>query len=128
MKLNTVAAMAAMLLAALTPGLAMAHPKLVSATPAADAQVKAMKAVKLTFSEKLTPKLSSATLTMTGMPGMTNHPDMKMPGVSSAVGPDSKSIVLTMAKPLPAGTYRVDWVIVGSDTHRITGKHSFTVS
>lgn len=106
---------------------ALAHPKLVTATPAANANVSGTTTVKLTFSERVMPKLSSATLVMTGMPSMKNHPDMKMTGVTSAVAADGRSIVLTSARALPAGSYRADWVIVGSDTHRITGKHSFNV-
>jgi methionine-rich copper-binding protein CopC len=74
------------------------------------------------------PRLSTATLTMTGMPGMASHPEMRMTGVTSALSADGKSIVLTSAQPLPAGSYRADWVIVGADTHRITGTHSFSVS
>ena len=106
---------------------AAAHPELLQASPAADAVVGGKAKIKLVFSEKLTPKLSGATLTMTGMPGMAHHPDMKMTGWSSKVGPDGKSIELVSAKPLPAGTYRVDWFVVGGDKHRITGKYSFSV-
>lgn len=109
------------------PGVALAHPKLLSASPAENATVKTASRIVLKFSERLTPKLSGATLTMTGMPGMANHPDMKITGVSAAIGSDGSSIVLTAAKSLPAGTYRVDWHVVGSDTHRITGTHSFTI-
>ena len=109
------------------PVAAIAHPKLVSAMPASNATVAPTATVKLTFSERVMPKLSNATLTMTGMPGMTNHGDMKMTGVTSAVSGDGKSITLTSAKPLSAGSYRVDWVIVGADTHRITGKYAFSV-
>lgn len=110
------------------PTIAAAHPKLVSASPAANASAKAVSRIVLKFSERLTPRVSGATLTMTGMPGMANHPDMKMTGVSAAVGSDGTSIVLTSARPLPAGTYRVDWHVVGADTHRITGTHSFKVN
>ncbi len=109
------------------PGIALAHPKLLSATPAENATVKTASRIVMKFSERLTPKLSGATLTMTGMPGMANHPDMKMTGVNASVGSDGSSIVLTSAKPLPAGTYRVDWHVVGGDMHRITGTHSFTI-
>lgn len=117
----------AALAAILAPAAALAHPKLTAATPAANASVAPTRTVTLTFSEKLTPKLSGATVIMTGMPGMANHPDMKMPGFTSSISADGKSIVLTGAKPLPAGTYRIDWVVVGADTHRITGKHSFSI-
>lgn len=106
---------------------ASAHPELVTATPAAKAAVAKASTVRLMFSERLTPKLSMATLVMTGMPGMANHPDMKMPGVSLAISPDGKSMVLTSANPLPAGTYRVDWAVVGADKHRIAGKHAFSI-
>ena len=106
---------------------AIAHPKLVTATPAANATVSGTTTVKLTFSERVIPKLSSATLIMTGMPSMKNHPDTKMTGATSTVAPDGKSLVVTSATALPAGSYRVDWVIVGADTHRITGAHSFSV-
>lgn len=112
--------------AACVPAAALAHPKLVSANPAADASVAPTSTITLTFNEKLMPKLSSARLTMTGMPGMANHPEMDMKATSS-VAADGKSIVLKSAKPLPAGSYRADWVIVGPDTHRITGAHSFKV-
>ncbi|UUL83817.1 copper homeostasis periplasmic binding protein CopC [Sphingomonas qomolangmaensis] len=106
---------------------AVAHPKLVSATPAADASVKATTRIVLVFSEKLMAPLSGATLIMTGMPGMQNHPDMKMSGVTAKVGADGKSLELVSAKPLPAGSYRIDWHVVGGDTHRITGQHRFNV-
>lgn len=106
---------------------AFAHPKLVTATPPANATVASTKTIRLGFSEPLTAKLSTATLVMTGMPGMNNHPDMKMAGVTSKVGSDGKSLVLTSAKPIPAGTYRVDWVVIGADTHRITGRHVFSI-
>lgn len=108
------------------PALALAHPRIVAATPAAEATVAPTSIIKLTFSERLMSGLSSATLTMTGMPGMANHV-MKMTGVTSALSEDGKSITLTSARPLSTGSYRVDWVIVGADTHRITGTHAFSV-
>ncbi len=127
MKFNPTAAIIATFAALALPAAALAHPKLVAASPVVNATVAPTNSIKLTFSERLMPKLSNATLTMTGMPGMANHPDMKMPGVTSAIAADGKSIVLTLAKPLPAGSYRADWVIVGADTHRITGTHNFSV-
>jgi methionine-rich copper-binding protein CopC len=127
MKFNPTTAIVAALGALMIPAFAFAHPRLVAATPAANATVARTDTVKLTFSERLMPKLSSATLTMTGMPGMANHPDMKMRDVTSTISANGKSIVLNSAKPLPAGSYRADWVVVGADTHRITGKHSFSV-
>ena len=108
------------------PAAAIAHPKLISATPAVDATVAAPTRIALRFSERLIPKLSGASVVMTGMAGMTHAP-MAIPGTKSAVGPDGNSIMVTTAKPLPAGTYRVDWHVVSGDTHRITGTYAFTV-
>ncbi len=127
MKFKITAAVLAVLGASLTPSLALAHPKVVSAKPAANARVAHTKVVTLNFSERLMPKLSSATLVMTGMPGMANHAPMKMAAVTSKVAPNGKSLVLTSAKPLPTGTYRVDWAVVSADTHRVTGTHSFSI-
>ena len=106
---------------------AMAHPRLVAASPAADAAAARTGSVRLTFSERLTPGSSTATLVMTGMPGMASHPDMKMPGVTTAISPDGKVLVITSARPLPAGTSRVDWVVAGADAHRIAGRHAFSI-
>jgi copper resistance protein C len=126
--LSKIALSLAAAIAFAAPGVAVAHPKLVSASPAANAAAKGVTRIVLKFSERLTPRLSGGTLTMTGMPGMAHHPDMKMTGVNAAIGSDGTSIVMTSAKPLPAGTYRVDWHVVGADTHRITGRHAFSVN
>lgn len=127
MKFNLKSMALAIAGAALLPAAAAAHPKIVAATPAANATVARTNTVKLTFSERLMPKMSSATLVMTGMPGMKDHSPMKMTSVTSAIGPDGKSIVLTSKTPLAAGSYRADWAVVSGDTHRITGAHAFSV-
>ena len=51
-------------------GVANAHPKLVSASPAANAAVATPEKISLQFSEKLVPAFSKADLTMAAMPGM----------------------------------------------------------
>jgi len=127
MKFNVIAVIIAALGAVMVPAAAFAHPELVAASPAANATVSRTATIKLTFSERLTPKLSTATLTMTGMPGMANHPDMKMGGITSTIAADGKSLVLTSTKPLPAGAYRADWIVAGADTHRVKGAHSFSI-
>lgn len=57
-------------------GVANAHPKLVSSSPAANAAVATPEKISLQFSEKLVPAFSKADLTMAAMPGMAA---MKMP-------------------------------------------------
>ena len=105
---------------------AFAHPTVVSGTPAAGSTVAAPAKISLQMSEPLVPKLSGATLTMTGMPGMANHAAMPM-AVKNSVDPDGKTLILMPTKKLPVGHYRVDWHGVSSDNHRITGTHEFDV-
>lgn len=104
---------------------AQAHPKLVSSSPEANAEVVAPAKIELKFSEALVTQFSGAKLMMSGMPGMTHAP---MP-VSASVSPgaDPQTMVITPAKPLTTGTYRVDWRAVSGDTHPITGSVSFSV-
>lgn len=105
----------------------MAHTRLVSSIPAMSATASGVKSVNLTFNEAFLPKLSGLEIVMTGMPGGSGHEPMKMTGVKVAASPDKKTLVATLAKALPAGTYDVNWHTVGDDTHRVTGKLSFTV-
>ena len=127
MTLRASIAAAILATAAMTPAAALAQPRLIAAEPAANATVARTTAVNLNFSEKLTAGKSSAKLVMTGMPGMANHPDMVMPGVSISLSKDGRSLLLTSAKPIPAGTYRVDYVAEGADGQRVAGKHSFSI-
>lgn len=107
---------------------ATAHTHVASSTPAAASTVSNVRTVSITFSEAFMPALSGLEIVMTGMPGMTgSHPAMKIAGVKVAPSADLKTLVATLARPLPTGTYDVNWHAVGADTHRMTGKVSFTV-
>ena len=117
---------AALTLAAL-PSVAMAHAKLLSSSPAANATVAKPTKLTLTFSEKLLAPLSGVDLTMTGMPGMADHAPMPIRGFRTAVDRDGKTLVVTLPRALPAGSYDLNWHIVGADQHKIAGKYSFSV-
>lgn len=118
--------LAAPLIALALPTAALAHPKLLSSTPAANATVSKTKEIKLTFSEKLVPQFTGIDLTMTSMPGMANHA-MKVSGFKTSVSSDGKTLIATLPRPLPAGGYDLKWHAVAADTHRIEGKFSFSV-
>lgn len=105
---------------------ALAHPKLVSSTPTDKAEVAAPAKVELHFSESLMPQFSGANLVMTGMPGMADHAPMKVAAKVSG-GEDGKTMTITPTQPLPAGSYRVDWRAVSSDTHNVNGTVTFQV-
>ena len=108
------------------PGAALAHAKLVSSTPAANAVVSKVTSVTLNFSEKLIASTVKVELVMTGMPGMKDHPPMKIP-FTSAMGKDGKSMTLQLKRTLVPGTYKVKWAAAGADTHRMGSEFGFTV-
>lgn len=118
--------LAAAIALASMPGTALAHARLVASTPAANAAVSKVTSVQLKFSEKLIASTVKAELVMTGMPGMKDHPPMKIP-FSSAMGKDGKSMTLQPKRALVAGTYKVKWSAAGADTHRMGSEFSFTV-
>ncbi|AXI62486.1 copper resistance protein CopC [Pseudomonas kribbensis] len=105
--------------------LAQAHPKLLSSTPAEGADGAPPEKIELHFSENLMTQFSGAKLVMTEMPGMAHSP-MPMKAKVSA-GSDPKTMFITPLAPLPAGTYKVEWRAVSSDTHPITGNVTFKV-
>jgi methionine-rich copper-binding protein CopC len=94
---------------------AFAHGKLTSSDPAADAKVKTVKMIKLSFSEKLEPAFSGA--------GLTDAAGKTIPVPSSVAG----TVITLLPMSLKPGRYKVDWHSVGHDTHRITGSFSFDV-
>ncbi|HEL2960691.1 TPA: copper homeostasis periplasmic binding protein CopC [Stenotrophomonas maltophilia] len=102
--------------------LVLAHPSLVRATPAADATVAPASQIELQFSEKVMPRATRIELSM-------DHGRMKMamPTTAQQISEDGHTLRARFAKPLPAGTYALQWRAVGQDSHPITGNYRFTV-
>ncbi|WP_212625159.1 copper homeostasis periplasmic binding protein CopC [Pseudomonas sp. PP3] len=105
--------------------LVQAHPKLLSSSPADGAMGAAPDTIELHFSENLVTQFSGAKLVMTEMAGMAHSPMPMKARVSG--GSDPKTMLIKPLAPLPAGTYKVEWRAVSSDTHPITGNVSFKV-
>jgi methionine-rich copper-binding protein CopC len=118
MTIGTLASLAMSLLATS----ADAHPKLTSASPAADVSSKLSPTeIKLNFSEDVIAKFSGMELKdeagktiATGVP--VNDPK------------DQKQLVVPLLTPLTAGRYTVTWHAVSEDTHRVKGEYSFGVA
>lgn len=122
------ASLAAIAVAAAVP--ALAHPRLLRAVPAQTATATNVRQISLTFSETLIAPMSSFDLVMTGVSAKSpsgHHATMKMSGIRVSLAPDRKTLRASLARPLSAGTYDVNWRAVATDTHRISGKVSFTV-
>ncbi|AMK21603.1 copper homeostasis periplasmic binding protein CopC [Sphingobium sp. TKS] len=120
--------LAAIAVAAATP--ALAHPRLLRAVPTQSGTASNVREVRLTFSETLIAPLSGFDVVMTGMPTPSpsgKHIAMKVSGIRASLAPDRKTLRASLARPLPAGRYDVNWHAVSTDTHRISGKISFTV-
>jgi methionine-rich copper-binding protein CopC len=118
-RLSVLTAAAALVMFA---GTANAHPKLVSASPAANATVAKPARIELHFSEA-DASLLKADLTMAAMPGMAA---MKMAS-ASALSSDGRTLVITPKSPLPSGRYSVAWNVVSTDTHKVAGTYAFAV-
>ncbi len=122
-RLPLIALAASAFLASAVP--AAAHPRLVTATPAANATVAQPTQIVLAFSEGLVAPLSGIELTMTAMPGMANHPRMPIRGFTTKV--EGRTLTARLPRALPAGTYELKWHVVAADQHRIENTYSFTV-
>ena len=100
---------------------ANAHPKLISASPAADVSSKVSPTeITLNFSEGVIAGFSGIELKdETGKAIAT--------GVAATDPKDRKQLVVPLPAPLMAGHYKVTWHAVSEDTHRVKGEYSFGV-
>lgn len=112
------AVLAGLALAA-APSLASAHSAFLGSTPEPGAKLAASpREVRLTFTEKLNGRLTTASL--------VRADGAKPSGVTSAVS--STRLLLRIAAPLAKGSYRVSWHTVStSDGHALEGSFSFGV-
>jgi methionine-rich copper-binding protein CopC len=100
---------------------AYAHPKLTSATPAADVASKVSPTeIKLNFNEGVIAKFSSVEI--------KDESGKTIPtGVAVTDPKDQKQLVVPLPTPLTAGHYTVSWHAVSVDTHRVKGEYSFGI-
>ena len=100
---------------------ALAHPHVVKAAPANGSTVTGSPAdIRITFSEAPFPRFSGVTI--------TDAAGKKIATGATAISPtDKNQLVVPVRAALKPGAYKVDWFAVGADTHRVTGKFSFTV-
>jgi len=110
-------------LAVLVAAPVLAHPKLVTSVPAANATVAAPALVSMSFNERIVPRFSGATVTMVPPAGAAQP----VTGLATSFGADGKSILLKGPHALKAGSYKVAWHAVATDTHRVAGSFMFKV-
>ena len=117
MTIGTLAILAISLLATS----AHAHPKLTSASPAADVSSKVSPTeIKLNFSEGVIAKFSGIEL--------KDEAGKTIATGAAATDPkDRTQLVVPLPTALMAGHYKVTWHAVSEDTHRVKGEYSFAV-
>jgi hypothetical protein len=97
---------------------ALAHAHLTASDPAANATLKtAPTEIELHFTEALEPAFSSVTVT-------DKDGQVMDAGPSSADG----TVMHLALQKLAPGKYRVSWISVAVDTHRLTGEYFFSVA
>ncbi|MGR3889203.1 copper homeostasis periplasmic binding protein CopC [Pseudomonas sp. 1152_12] len=98
---------------------AFAHAHLKSSEPAADSSVAVPKDLRLTFTEGVEATFTKVSLSKDGT-------EIAVKGLETPDA-DKKTLVVTPAAPLTAGTYKVEWHAVSVDTHKSEGTYSFKV-
>ncbi|AIG01779.1 putative copper resistance protein [Pseudomonas fluorescens] len=98
---------------------AFAHAHLKTTMPAVDSTVAAPADLRLVFSEGIEATFTKVSLSKDGT-------EVAVKGLETPDA-DKKTLVVTPAAPLGAGTYKVEWQAVSVDTHKSAGSYSFKV-
>jgi methionine-rich copper-binding protein CopC len=99
---------------------ALAHAKVVSSNPAANAVVTAPKQISVTFNEKVVPAFSKLEVSMAGMA-------MNVP-VKSSVSADGKTIMAVPQGAFMKGGYVIKWTAAAADDgHHTAGSIPFKI-
>lgn len=110
-----------LVLCLLFPNPVLAHSALKAASPGdSDNLSAAPRELRLSFNEVV--ELAVSRLGLTGPQGAVALAPI-------AVHPDSASVLIAGIKgPLVAGSYTVNWQVVGADGHPVRGEYAFTVA
>jgi methionine-rich copper-binding protein CopC len=101
-------------------GTALAHPRVLRATPAVGGTVAAAPSeVTIRFSEKLEPAFSSVVVRDTE--------GKQVDKGDGALDKKDHQLMRASLQPLTPGVYKVEWRAVGTDTHKVNGDFTFTV-
>jgi methionine-rich copper-binding protein CopC len=100
---------------------AMAHAFLDHANPPVGSHLKSPPTeVKIWFTEEIEPAFSKIEV--------TDSDGKQVDNKDSHADDKDKTLFIVSLQKLSAGTYKVHWHVVASDTHRTQGDFSFTVS
>ncbi len=101
---------------------AQAHPRIVSAAPAANSTVSpSLNEIAIVFNETLFVRFCALTL-------LDAHGKPVVTGPVTLDAGNRHRLFVRLGGPLPPGSYRVRWRAVSADTHRVEGAFTFTVN
>jgi methionine-rich copper-binding protein CopC len=104
----------------LAAGSALAHPRVIRATPAAGGTVAMPPSeVTIRFSEKLEPAFSSFVV--------RDSEGKQVDKGDGALDKKDHQLMRASLQPLSPGVYKVEWRAVGTDTHKVSGDFTFKV-
>lgn len=116
-------------LAVLLPSISVAHGKLARSQPAAGSEIAQLpEAVRLSFSERVESRFSKITVhralrdAETGEVKPQERVDVGM-AEDAAV---TQELAVRLPEHLAAGLYLVKWRVLSVDSHRTTGRFTFT--
>jgi copper resistance protein C len=105
----------------LLPSAAFAHSQLKTSVPAAGATVApGPSELRLQFNEPVEARFCKVSVELKGGKVVTSSPP-----TSDAT--DKTTLIVKFAQPLPAGSYKINWLAVSADTHKVKGSFSFQV-
>ena len=115
---------AALLLACaptLEPSAALAHSHLKTSVPVEGATVApGPSELRLQFNEPVEARFCKVSVELKGGKVVASSPP-----TSDAT--DKTTLIVKFAQPLPAGSYKINWLAVSADTHKVKGSFSFQV-
>lgn len=109
---------------ALTPA-AQARPTVITSQPNEGSAISKPTSLDITFSQPVAQHALSVSLMMTSMPGMAHQKPMPIKGF--AITTQGQRVSLRFPRPLPIGTYELDWRIAGTTASETAGSLKFRV-
>jgi len=116
-------------LIALLPSVSVAHGMLLRSQPAADSEIVQLpETILLSFSERVESRFSRVTVHRALRDGETGEVTTRERiDAAMAEGPAiTQELTVRLPETLPAGLYLVQWQVLSVDSHRTTGRFTFT--
>ena len=107
--------------------IAFGHARMMHSSPAAGEVTSSPPAkIELWFNELLDGKFNEVEVFPATQVTSTSHPSLTIG--EPQVDPNDKTHLFVQLKPLPPGTYYVQWRVLSLDGHSAPGRFEFTVS